>query len=303
MSATVYSMAPLDINGTILPVESIGLPHDILSVLYQHSGNEYPSLVAVPGANARVTFRSPFAAAYPVIGFTCLRATTLNFYLAKFATLIRAAGSVHPKLPLASSASALVVQTGWSVNQDGILMGDYECVYLSADMTTHPIGALTTNNALPSLASQPALHTLGPMSVNGTVYGGLMSSSGNLGQVYEARRTDGGPYPMVAARYGGTPSLSGEHSDPISLWSVMSPTGAAISANVVQYYRAYDPTTGLVSSTNSVSITCAAGRVHPQTITTGQGKVATVGIEVLATSATATHPFAVSLAATAPAVP
>ncbi len=303
MATLVHGMAPLTINSTTLAIQDLGLSEAVMATVYQSSGAEYGNLVTVPGADPKVTFRAPFKDAYALIGNTVLNATTFSVYFAKFITLIRDSGSTHAKLPLAASAKCAVYITGWSISQDGIVMADVEVVYLSSDGTTHPIAALTTNNALPALTAQPTLHTLGPMSVNGTVYGGLQSSGGTLNQQTRTFRNDGDLYPRNFARWGGDPRLTGDHEDPITLWGVISPTGANITANVVQYYRAYDPTTGVNSGTNCISITAASGRMHPTSITSAQGSVIKTGFEVYGLSTSSTHPFVTATNASAPVVP
>ena len=74
---------------------------------------------------------------------------------------------------------------------------------------------------------------------------------------------------------------------------------------MVQYFRRFDATTGLVSDTaaSGISLTIAAGRAHPLDLSVEQNGIARQGIEFLATSSTGTHPIAVSVAATVPAVP
>ena len=302
MAYNFYGLSPIRINSTVLPVENIGLSAEILAVVHQHSGNEYPTLIAVPGANPRLRFRTPFKGAYDLMGLTCLSATTLDVYLAKFAALVRSPSSVHPKIPLASSATGYCHITGASVNQDGVLMAECEAFYLSADGTTHPWGATTTNNALPSLASQPTLHTLGPISLGGTVYGGLDSVGFDLGQQMEAARTDGCPFPTVARRRGGAPKLTGSHKDPIALQGVIGNLGA--STAIVQYFRSFNASTGVVDTANSVSITLATpDRIHPVELATDQDQVAAWGFEAWGLSSSSTHPFTISTSATAPAVP
>lgn len=303
MAYTLYGLSPIVVNSTTLPVENIALPQDVLAVVHQHSGNEYPTLVASPGANPRLTFRTPFKAAFDLFGFTCVSVTTLNVYLATFAALIRSASSVHAKLPLASSATAYGHITGFSVNQDGILMAECECVYLSSNGTTHPIAATTVNNALPTLSSQPTLHTHGPISIGGTVIGGLQSVGVDLAQQYTVRRSDGDAYPRVAARTGGAPKLTGEHEDPIALQTAITTVGS--SAAIIQYFRSFNATTGIVDTANSVSITLATpDRIQLTTLPAAeQGQPATAGFEAWGLSSTSTHPFVVSTAATTPAVP
>ncbi len=299
---SIYGLSPININSTVLAVENISLPYDVVSVVSQHSGNEYPTLIASPGANPRLTFRTPFANAFTLIGFGVLAATALDVYLAKFVSSARSGSSVHSKLSLASSCTATCHITGVSVSQDGILMADVECVYLSNDGVTHPIAAMTTNNALPSLAAQPTLHTQGPISIGGTVYGGLKSAGIDLGQQMTTARSDGDPYPRVCVRTGGQPKLSGMHEDPTAMHAILTTVG--ISSAIIQYFRSYSATTGIVGTANSVSITLATpDKINPTSLDAGQGSPATLGFEAWGLSTSGTHPLSVSLAASTPAVP
>jgi hypothetical protein len=304
-SNIIYSLSPIKINSTVLAVENIGLPQDVAGTMHQHSGNEFPTLNAIYGANPKLTFRTPFAGAYALFGLSALACTTVEVYLAKFSSLVRAGTTSHPKLALAASASAYGHITGWSVNQDGILMADCELFYLSADGTTHPISAPSLNQTLPSLASQPLLHTLGPVSFNGTVYGGLNQAACQLGQQVTVQRSDGCLYPYLAARTGAQPKLTGDHLDPIALLAsaVLGYVGTNITANVVQYYRAYDSTTGLNSGSNCVSVTIASGRVNPTAMEASQGAVAKTGFEVNGLSSSSTNPLVIATNASAPAIP
>jgi hypothetical protein len=302
MPATVYSMAPCKINTTVIPVERIGFSAGIIANPHQHSGNEYPTLVAIPGATPRVTLTVPFLFAYGMLGLGINVLTGFEVYLAKFASLTRASGSVHTKWALTASCSAAAIITGASVNQDGILMAEVEVYPLSNNGTTHPL-TRTDNNALPSLAAQPTLHTLGPMSINGTVYPGLTTAGVELGQRLEVQRTDGALYPILAVRVDATPRITATHADPVAVHGILGLTGVNLTSNLVAYFRAMD-TAGLVSTgADAVSITVASGRVLPLEISTAQGQVATIGLEVTGLSSTATHPFAMSISATAPAIP
>jgi hypothetical protein len=304
MPASLYSLAPCKLNTTVVPVERIGLSAGIIANVHQHSGNEYPTLVAIPGATPRITLTIPFRAAYDVLGLSLVSLTGFEIYLAKFASLVRSASSVHTKWALSSSCTAAAMITGLSVNQDGLLMADVEVTPLSNTGMAHPL-TRTDNNALPALASQPILHTSGPMSINGTVVPGLQSFGVDLGQSLSVQRTDGAMYPIVAARVDARPKISATHADPVGMYAQLaSMLGANITANAVAYFRQYDATTGVVDAgATAVSITVASGRVMPLEVATEQGGVATVGVDVHGLSAGATHPFAVSVSATAPAIP
>lgn len=304
MPAVVYSLAPAKFNSTVVPVERIGFSAGVIANPHQHSGNEYPTLVAIPGATPRISLTMPFRAAYDVLGFGINSLTAFEIYLAKFASLTRASGSVHTKWALSSSCTAAALITGASVNQDGIVMAEVDIIPLSNNGTTHPL-TRTDNNAMPSLSSQPVLHTSGPLSINGTVIPGVRSYGLQLGQRLEIERTDGALYPMLATRVDAAPRITAEHADPVTMYSQLgSLLGASISANVVAYFRQFDATTGVVDTgATAVSVTVASGRVVPLEVSDSQGQVATLGLEVHGLSTSATHPFAMSVSATAPAIP
>jgi hypothetical protein len=302
MPATVYSMAPCKINSTVVPVERIGFSAGILANTHQHSGNEYPTLTAIPGATPRMTLTMPFRAAYDLLGLGITVLTAFELMLAKFGAMTRLATSTHTKWALSASCSAAAMITGASVNQDGLLMAEVEVYPLSNNGTTHPL-TRTDNNAMLALASQPVLHTIGPMSINGTVYPGLMTAGLELGQRLEVQRTDGALYPILAVRVDATPRITATHADPVAVHGILGLTGVNLTSNLVAYFRQLD-TAGLVSTgADAVSVTVASGRVLPLEVSTSQGQVATIGIEVTGLSSTATHPFAMSVSATAPAIP
>jgi hypothetical protein len=306
MTATLYSLAPCKFGSTVIAIKSVGFSPGILAEMDFHSGNPYPSLVRVPGATPRVVVSGPFAPIYAALsgGFGLTKLTAFEIYLAKFSDGIRSASSDHTKFALDSGAVAHAFITGASVDQDGLLMATVEIHPLADDSTTFPL-VQTSNNALPSLAGQPDLHTMGPVSINGTVYPGLRSAGFDLAQGFVAERSDGDRYPKVGRKLDSTPRIFAEHTDPQAVCNALGLNGASISSNVVQYFRRFDATTGLVSDTaaSAISLTIAAGRAHPLDLSSDQGSIARQGIEFLATSTSATHPIAYSASATVPAVP
>lgn len=306
MTATLYSLAPATLNSSTIAIKSVGFSAGILAEMDFHSGNPYASLVRVPGATPRVVITGPFQAIYDALsgGFGLTKLTTFAVYLAKFTDGIRSSSSDHTRFALDSGAVAHAFITGAQVDQDGLLMATCEIHPLADDSTTYPL-VQTSNNALPALGGQPTLHTLGPVSINGTVYPGLQSAGFDLAQGFVAERSDGDRYPKVGRKLDSTPRLFAEHTDPQAVCAALGLNGASISSNVVQYFRRFDATTGLVSndSSTAVSLTIAAGRAHPLDLSAEQGGISRLGIEFLATSTSSTHPIAVSTTASVPAVP
>jgi hypothetical protein len=304
MPALIHSLAPAKIGSTVIPIKSFSLSPDIVSALDAHSGNEYATLIKVSGANPRIRLTMPFQPIFDIVGFTVHKATTFEVYMALFTDYARASGSVHTKYALSASATAAIQITSASVDQDGDLMAEVDVVLLSPDSTTHPL-TKSNSNALPTLAAQPTLHTLGPISINGTVYPGMMSASCDLGQTLVTKRHDGDLYPKLAARLGGAPRMAGEHGDPSTFLGLTTLLGLNITSNLIQYFRRYDATTGVCSDSagTAVSFTMASARLHPTDLGVNHLQVARVGFEAFGLSSSTTHPIAVSVSATVPSVP
>ncbi len=304
MPALIHSLAPAKIGSTVIPIKGFSLSPSITAALDHHSGNEYATLIKVSGAEPRIRLTMPFQPIFDIVGFTVYKATVFEIYMALFTDYARASGSVHTKYALSASATAAIQMTGVSVDQDGDLMAEVEVIPLAADSTTHPL-AKTNNNALPTLAAQPTLHTLGPLSCNGTVYPGLSSAGVDLGQSMDAKKHDGDLYPKIAARLGGSPRMFGDHADASTLAGLTTLLGLNITSNLIQYFRRYDATTGVATdaSGTAVSFTIASSRIHPTDLSASHLQVARVGYEAFGLSSTTTHPIAVSVTATVPAVP
>lgn len=303
MVASFYSMSPAKINATVVAVKSIGLSPGIISSADRHSGNLYETLHKTSGAEPRLTLNMPFKSAFDLIGFGALKLTAFEFYLAKFTDYIRSASSEHTKWALSSSALGVATISGWTVDLDGDLLAVVEVVPLAASAAAHPL-TKTDNNALPTLASQPTMHTIGPCSVNGTVFPGLRSAGGSLGQNLRVIRSDGDRYARNAALAGGSPRMTAINSDPVTLSATTTLFGLNLTGGgFVQYFRQYDTTTGEVSGDagTGISITAASGRIEPSQIDVADGEPASIGVQVSGLSSTATHPFVVSVAASVPA--
>lgn len=295
----IHGLAPLRVATTVLAIDDLAHSPDVATQPFRHSGNEFPSIERVPGAAPRYRCRTPFYPAYQLLGLKGLVVTAFDMYLAKFSAGIRGSGSVHRKQSLASGASALTYIRGASMS-DGVFWAELEAVLLSSDGMTYPIANPTDGNALPTLASEPTLHTLGPASINGSVFAGLIDCSLDLGQQVsvgiDGNAGDGLLYPTVAQLLGGQPVLSCMHGDATQVYDTIGPVGVSLASNYVQYFRQYDTTTQLVLA-SGISLTAAAGRVTPQEYSARSGQVARAGWKVDALSGSASHPLVVGTGA------
>jgi hypothetical protein len=297
MSQIINELAPCRLNSTILAIDGLTVGPGIARTLFSHSGNRFASIHNIEGADRMISFRTPFMAAFTLMGFGVLKLTNFEFFLATFLDFIKDPASTHTKLASPASQGGMAVMTGWSVNQRGVLMAEITVVPLS--FTTGRVDpiAITTNNALISLPAEPTLHTLGPCLVNGTRLDGIKSSGGNLNHGYTAEPSDGELYARTADLISGEPALVAEHEDPKTLLTTLGLNGVALSS-AVWYYRGYSG--GVVTNTG-ISITATSGRAMPSDLDARHRARARQGVLVEAlSSADTTHPLAVATGVNVP---
>ncbi len=294
----IRSLAPLRVNSTVLPIDQLRVPPEVASEAFGHSGNEFASALVVPGAAPVARWRTPAKTAYDLIGFKGLVATVFDIHFAKFVDGIRDSNSTHTKYALAASAEAFVYIKSISVAERGVAWAECEAQLLSSDGMTHPLAAPTTV-ALPTLAAQPALHTMGVSSLNGTAIGGALEVSVDLApQIMvgiDGSPGDGLLYPMVATYLGARPSIEVGHGDPIGLLASLGLTGLVTSASTFkQWFRDYD-STNHVTLTTGMSFTIAAGsRAIPVEFGADTGRVSRGGFRIEGLSTSQTHPVVVA---------
>lgn len=306
-AAILSSLSPVALtkkggSASVLAIDEISFSPAIARTLIGHSGNRFPSLVQVPGAAPRMRFRTPFLDAYNLFGFQPVPLTAFAFFFAKFADYIRDPTAVHTKYGLAGGGSPAVAAArivGWSTGRGGLLMADIDVVPFSGDGMTHPI-AETTGQALPTLADEPTIHTIGPFVIDGTRINGLSNHSGDLGGEFMGTPTDGDLFLRNAAFIESSPTLSGQHDDPFTLLSSLGLMGAGIETAAVAYFRDIDPDSG-ESLATGLSISVAQGVVHPTDVAMRRGDYNKSGFNVAGLSPDDTHPFAVTTDVAIPA--
>lgn len=299
MTALVLATcAPVTIQATVLAADEFQYDPAISSDVFRHDANKFASALVKPGAIPVVRFKTPFLAAFNLMGLGLFRMTAFNFTFTQFASFVRSAGATHPQYALAASAVAVCRIMGASVNQKGILMADVVVIPLSSDGMIHPIAA-PANVTLPVLASEPALHTLGPIEINGTKYSGFRNAGFDLGNDFTGEPHDGDLYLRNVGEYQADPKLMGEHADPTTLYPILGGLGVAISSTVKFYFRDYAASGATLGTGLSISV--ASGAVNTGPIRMKRGAVPSLGIEVQPLSTTQTHPFTLNAAAAIPA--
>ena len=309
MTIRLNSLGPLKINTTVLPIVSGSLALGTVQEPSEHSGQLFPTLQLIRGQIPQLTAQIPFRAAYDLIGFTALDVTACEIYYARYtdaddagAQGIKSTGTDHTYFDLATDAGALAVITGVSVAQDGLLLADIQVTFRAPDATTHPL-VKNTDGTLPTLSTQPVIHTMGPVQLQGTVYDGIQDWSLDLAQVVEPVRTDGDLYPTTVLYRGGTPSFSvttNNIQDTLANLDLIGET----AASSIFYARQHDTTTGIVvGGATAISMTVARGVITYDTVDAAQQDLASAPLTITPVAAPATadtHPVVVSTGATAP---
>ncbi len=295
----IYSMCPVKLNSTVLAAADVRLAPNNNTQGFRHSGNPFDSVDVLSSAMPRITFKTPIKDALATIGTGLLVLTNLDVMIAKFSatTYAKESTSVHSKWNATVGCAYI---SGWSVSSNGICLADVEAVPLSTNGTTHPL-ARTDNNALLTLSAEPLLHTLGPISINGSVITGLDSISVQFGHMLDVRLSDGDLYPRTAALLAGAPSISGVHVDPATLLTTLSLIGVPINgSSIISYLKSFDATTQLVSTADAISATMAKGRILVDDLTNGQNIATKSNFRIMPLSVSTTHPIIISTSATAP---
>jgi hypothetical protein len=296
-TALFYSAAPVKLNSTVLAGEDLGASPSVVSQAFRHSGNLFSSVMTIPGAAPRFTFKTPFYEAYNLIGLQSLKLTTFELYLAKFVDAVRGSGSAR-KYSLTAACAGFATITGASVSQGGVMMADVEIAFQSDTGMAHP-WTPADNGTIPTLSAEPALRTLGPVTLNGTTNGGYVSCAIDFGNRLESHVGDGCLFPTVIGYVGGDPVLTYEHADPATMLTTIGLTGAALTSNAICYFRDYSTTTHLALTTG-LSLTVASGRVIPEDFGASSQGIARGGIRIAGLSSTATHPIVVATGASVP---
>lgn len=300
MTMNISGLAPGKLGATVIPVMDVRISPEVRFAAFQHSGYEFPSVGVCPGGMPRVSFKTPFSVAWSVIA-TLKEAvfTTFEIYFATFGSGLRNSGAVHSKLALNAACSVCAYITGIeNVGQNGIAMATIEVVGLSPSAILHPFQIVNTV-ALPALAGEPALHTLGPFQLAGARIDGLLSHGYQANIQLAIPTNDGDSYPRTTGWMGAAPRLMARHQDPLTLLGSLGLLGVNITSSAALWLIGIDPTTQL-RMTTGISLTITSGRIITNPIQLSQAKPTEMDFEVAGLSSNSTHPIAVATGATVP---
>jgi hypothetical protein len=298
MTMNIAGMSPLLLDTTKFAISDLRFSPDVVKVPFRHSGNEFASVGAKPGARPGFRWKTPILAAYNYFGLKLKISTVAEIYFATFASGLRNAGALHTKLGLNTSCLAASYIDGWSINQFGIAMADIVTVLLSANGVLHPFQVVQTVS-LPVLGSEPQLHTLGPYQLAGTRKDGAENNGYKLNPILHIPINDGDSFARTLAHLGSAPQLILGHEDALQMVTDLGLMGVNVASSCAIWLAGIDPTTQL-RQTTGMSFTISAGQVNIAEIPFGLNTAAKAMVTIDPLSATATHPVVVATAAALP---
>lgn len=262
----------------------------------QHSGLPENTGAAVTSAVAsRVTFDMGVGQALDVLGLGKTEfgtSDTAEFVLGNITGGSIDSGSTHTKWNKATNALATAYIEGFSVSEGGEGVANCVCWYWSADGSSVPLED-TGSSAFPTLTTVPDIHTVGPLTVNGSQIEGVTSISYSSGISIAGVVTDGLMYAQ-----GGYPTsfdrrISVSVIDPVGVETALGDDGVKIASTTTVVL--YKTNNDIPTATGAKTLTIAAGYVAPTSFSGTHGGAVAGGCVIYPTSSDGTTvPIAIS---------
>lgn len=182
-----------------------------------------------------------------------------------------------------NGANGFLYATSLTAEQDSADGAELACSFmaLSSDGYTAPI-TVNTSQSLVGTPDVPLRHSLGPVYVNGTLIAGVTSIRIDSGLTIEAKRSDGGVFPVACMVTKREPMVELSVLNPALIdEAALGPFISALSSTgIVAYLQAVAPGGGRAAGNSgthiSVSSNTGVWQVTNQQGTAGQDVVTTV---------------------------
>lgn len=251
MSADPVDLQPVSITiaaaTTILPVTSVSVGTGLVNQQLRHSGNRSTSTVLFSGGQNEITLTMPVQIALDTFAMGQVTAyTDLKIFMAKFNTDgNRETGANHIAW---QSTGGIVIPVSFNAQWPSIVTATVRIIPFGSDDTADPLAELT-GQTLPSLAEEPALHTMGPMESNGVRVDGMTTFDFALNNNLEVLRSSGTRYPDRVLYEGANPGFSSSSANVEDLIALAGFSGAVKATDVDFYLRENDEAAGTLKAT------------------------------------------------------
>lgn len=302
---TVSGLGFAKLNSTTIPVTDIGYSPNLGVEPFRSGGDINASMVRRAGARPVFRFTAPLASVWTALSsFLPVSLTAFEMHAAIFSGGLRTAtGATQFKMDTTAGlarAYAVMGNVYPSGGQVPIMLVDVTVYLCSQGGLADPITSST--GALPTLASTPVLHALGPVVDNATGLWGTKTWRLDLGVGMEPIQSDGLFYPTDYRVGAIQASATIAHADAVALYAALTSDGKdATGAGLIFYTRGYNASTKVLEATG-YSFTFANAFASLENIQLSGTSLPEVGVSVTSYAApgTLTHPVTVATSATLP---
>lgn len=304
MAINPYVFGPAKVNATTLAVTDLGLELVAGSdlVRLQHSANRFMSVIVRASGEPRVRFSTPAAGALALFGTDGIKVTTLEVWMAKFADFRKTGtSSDDDKIDFNTNAVGFGYIEGISAGQGGIALASVVIeVLLGTATTVDPLKFTSAGGDIPVLGSEPALHTVGPIAINGTRIDGVRSTNLSFGHSMLRLAADGDVYARVGALTTSDPTLSAEVVNPDAWLTSAGVIGAPITTSMDIWFRAFKTDQTLDTVGFKLASGATSGRYMIDGASGRPGETVTAALSATFISSTDTNPWTYTASGTVP---
>lgn len=251
MAVPISDLAPVSVTISggathVLAVLAVALPFNLAIEHQRHSGRRFASSSLHSGGGPVLTLTMPARQAVDVFGLGLTKLSDIKVYLSTYADGLRATGAAHSYLQAATGGFAVIESIQAAHRQ--IATATVRIIPIASSDVANPITRVDSA-ALPSLAAEPVLNTLGTIDIAGTVREGLQEIQIALNPLLTPVESDGRRFAREVLYQGGNPVVTGQHAGPLGLNTAAGFDGLIVTASTDVYFRENDATNRTLKTT------------------------------------------------------
>lgn len=277
-------------NGDVIDVRNIDVQMGVNLQTIQHSGLvEVTNALVSSALTSMISFDTSLSTALSTFGLGITEYAAGDDVEAVLGNLIGAtidSNDTHTKYGKEADAICSAYIDSFDVSEGGEATARIMVYFHSDDGSTAPM-ELTENVAFPALTAIPAIHTIGPFTLNATAVPGVTGYSYQSGITLNFQATDGLIYTTGAFPTSFDRRISVTSSDPLGIQEITAITGVEITGTTtVELYLSDNDIPS--SGTGALTLTIANGYTQTQSASGQHGDQFTGGAEIVPVSSDGT---------------
>ena len=237
---TISGLGFAKLNTTTMPITDISYTPNMGIEPFRSGGDINASMIRRSGGRPVFRFSAPLDIVWTTLAsFMPVTLTAFEMHAALFtATARTATGATQFKLDTTNGdAYALITGISPTGGAVPVVMAEVTVYLCSKAGLVDPVTSST--GALPTLASTPVMHTIGPMVDNATAKWGIKTWRIDLGVAMEPIQADGFFYPTTYRVGAVQASATVAHADAVSLYTALTGTDAAAASEAMRRHLTF----------------------------------------------------------------